>query len=119
VIEVNNIKKVYDNKILFENLSFVIPPSSVVGIIGPNGAGKTTLFEIIMGYEKPDGGTVIIGDTVKISYVDQLHTPIDPEKTIWEIVSEGNENIQLGNRLVNSRAYLAKFNFSGAEQNKK
>lgn len=119
VIEAVNISKGYGDKLLFENLSFSLPPAGIVGIIGPNGAGKTTLFRLIMGLEKPDSGAFAVGDTVKIGYIDQAHTEIDPEKTVWEVISEGNENIQLGGKLFNSRAYVARFNFSGADQGKK
>lgn len=119
VIEVTNVSKAYGDKLLFENLSFSLPPAGIVGIIGPNGAGKTTLFRLIMGLEKPDNGEFVVGDTVKIGYIDQAHTEIDPEKTVWEVISEGNENIQLAGKLFNSRAYVARFNFSGADQGKK
>lgn len=119
VIEANNISKAYGDKLLFENLSFSLPPAGIVGIIGPNGAGKTTLFRLIMGLEQPDTGTFTVGDTVKIGYVDQAHTDIDPEKSVWEVISEGNENLQLGGKLFNSRAYVSRFNFSGADQGKK
>lgn len=119
VIEANNVSKAYGDKLLFENLSFSLPPAGIVGIIGPNGAGKTTLFRMIMGIEKPDSGEFTIGETVQIGYVDQAHTDIDPEKTVWEVISEGNENLQLAGKLFNSRAYVARFNFSGADQGKK
>jgi len=119
VIEAQGISKAYGDKLLFENLTFSLPPAGIVGIIGPNGAGKTTLFRLIMGLEKPDAGTFAVGDTVKIGYIDQAHTAIDPERTVWEVISEGNENIQLGGKLFNSRAYVARFNFSGADQGKK
>lgn len=119
VIEAQGIAKAYGNKLLFENLSFSLPPAGIVGIIGPNGAGKTTLFRMIMGLENPDTGNFKIGETVKIGYVDQAHTAIDPEKSVWEVISEGNENIQLGGKLFNSRAYVARFNFNGADQGKK
>lgn len=119
VIEAQGISKAYGDKLLFENLSFSLPPAGIVGIIGPNGAGKTTLFRLIMGLEKPDSGTFEVGDTVKTGYIDQAHTAIDPEKTVWEVISEGNENIQLGGKLFNSRAYVARFNFTGADQGKK
>ncbi|MGE5384145.1 MAG: energy-dependent translational throttle protein EttA [Omnitrophica WOR_2 bacterium] len=119
VIEVQNISKAFGDKLLFENLNFSLPPAGIVGIIGPNGAGKTTLFRLIMGLEKPDSGNFMVGDTVKIGYIDQAHTEIDPEKSVWEVISEGNENIQLGGKLFNSRAYVARFNFSGADQGKK
>lgn len=119
VIEVNSISKAYGDKLLFENLSFSLPPAGIVGVIGPNGAGKTTLFRMIMGLEKPDTGSFDVGSTVKVGYVDQQHQDIDPEKNVWEVVSEGNEQISLGGKLVNSRAYVSRFNFSGTDQNKK
>lgn len=119
VIEAQGISKAYGDKLLFEKLNFSLPPAGIVGIIGPNGAGKTTLFRLIMGHEKPDTGSFAVGDTVKVGYIDQAHTAIDPEKTVWEVISEGNENIQLGGKLFNSRAYVARFNFSGADQGKK
>lgn len=119
VIEAVNISKAYGDKLLFENLSFSLPPAGIVGIIGPNGAGKTTLFRLIMGLETPDSGTFNVGETVKLGYIDQAHSVVDPEKTVWEVISEGNENIQLGGKLFNSRAYVARFNFSGADQGKK
>ncbi len=119
VIKAQNVTKAYGDKILFENLNFSIPPASIVGIIGPNGAGKTTLFRLIMGQEQPDSGTFTVGDSVKLGYVDQAHAAIDPEKDVWQIVSEGNETIQLGGRLMNSRAYVARFNFTGTDQGKK
>ncbi len=119
VIESVNVKKAFDEKLLFENLNFSLPPAGIVGVIGPNGAGKTTLFRMIMGEEKPDEGEFKIGETVKIGYVDQAHAEIDPEKTVWEVISQGHDTIRLGNRLMNSRAYVARFNFSGADQGKK
>ncbi|HLN52559.1 MAG TPA: energy-dependent translational throttle protein EttA [Lentimicrobium sp.] len=119
VIEAVNVTKAYGDKLLFENLNFSLPPAGIVGIIGPNGAGKTTLFRLIMGMDKPENGDFYVGDTVRIGYIDQAHTEIDPEKTVWEVISEGNENIQLGGKLFNSRAYVARFNFSGADQGKK
>lgn len=119
VIEAQHVKKAYGDKLLFEDLNFNLPPNGIVGVIGPNGAGKTTLFRLIMGLDKPDSGDFKVGETVKIGYVDQQHTVIDPEKSIWEVVSEGNEQIMMGGRLINSRAYLSRFNFSGTEQNKK
>jgi ATPase subunit of ABC transporter with duplicated ATPase domains len=102
-----------------EGLSFSLPPGGIVGIVGPNGAGKTTLFRMITGQETPDSGMVRIGDTVKIAYVDQSRDSLNPEKTIWETISDGQEMIQLGNKLINSRAYVARFNLSGADQQKK
>jgi len=119
VIEVQGVSKAYGDKILFENLSFSLPPAGIVGIIGPNGAGKTTLFRLITGQEQPDAGTFRVGETVALGYVDQMHDDLDPEKTVWENITGGNENIQLGNRVVNSRAYVSKFNFNGADQQKK
>ncbi|MCK9338776.1 MAG: energy-dependent translational throttle protein EttA [Bacteroidales bacterium] len=118
VIEAVNVSKAYGDKLLFENLNFKLPPNGIVGIIGPNGAGKTTLFRLIMGLEKPDNGSFDVGDTVKIGYVDQQHAAIDPEKNVWEVISEGNEQMMLGGRLINSRAYVSRFNFSGTEQGK-
>jgi ATP-binding cassette ChvD family protein len=119
VIEARGISKAFGDKLLFENLDFSLPPAGIVGIIGPNGAGKTTLFRLIMGLERPDSGEFSVGETVKLGYVDQAHTDIDPEKSVWEVISEGNENLQIGGRLFNSRAYVARFNFSGADQGKK
>ncbi len=119
VIEVKGVSKAFGDKILFDNLNFMLPPGGIVGIIGPNGAGKTTLFRLIMGIDKPDNGAFIVGDTVKVGYIDQAHTSIDPEKSVWEVISEGNETIQLGGKLINSRAYVSRFNFGGADQGKK
>ena len=119
VIEAKNITKAYGDKLLFENLSFSLPPAGIVGVIGPNGAGKTTLFRLIMGLEKPDSGTFEVGETVKTGYVDQQHADIDPEQTVWEVISGGNELIQLGKRTMNSRAYVSRFNFGGNDQQKK
>ncbi len=119
VIEAQNVTKAYGEKVLFENLSFSLPPAGIVGIIGPNGAGKTTLFRLITGQETPDTGTFRVGDTVALGYVDQMHNDLDPEKSVWENITGGNENILLGNRPVNSRAYVSKFNFNGADQQKK
>ncbi|MFA6367483.1 MAG: ATP-binding cassette domain-containing protein, partial [Bacteroidales bacterium] len=119
VIEANLVSKAFGDKLLFENLTFSLPPAGIVGVIGPNGAGKTTLFRMIMGIQNPDNGTFDVGKSVKVGYVDQQHTSIDPEKTVWEVVSEGNEQIQMGGRLINSRAYVSRFNFSGTDQNKK
>jgi len=119
VIEVKDVTKAFGEKVLFENLNFKLPPGGIVGIIGPNGAGKTTLFRLIMGLEKPDSGEFIVGDTVKVGYIDQAHTNINPEKSVWEVISEGNETIQLGGKLINSRAYVSRFNFGGADQGKK
>ena len=119
VINVEGLNKAYDDRILINDLSFNLPPAGIVGIIGPNGAGKTTLFRMIMGQEQPDNGNMEIGETVKISYVDQTHRAIDPEKTVFEVISDGLENIQLGNRTMNARAYVSRFNFSGSDQEKK
>jgi ATP-binding cassette ChvD family protein len=119
VIESRNITKSYGDRILMENLSFSLPPGGIVGIIGPNGAGKTTLFRLITDQEKPDSGAIRIGETVKMAYVDQSRDILDPEKTIWEVISEEKDTIQLGSRQVNSRAYVARFNISGADQQKK
>jgi ATP-binding cassette ChvD family protein len=119
VIEANGVAKAYGDKLLYENLNFSLPQGGIVGIIGPNGAGKTTLFKLITGQEKPDAGNFEVGETVKISYVDQAHDNLDPNKSVWENISGGNEWIQLGNNKINSRAYVSKFNFAGADQEKK
>ncbi|OPZ99646.1 MAG: putative ABC transporter ATP-binding protein YjjK [Bacteroidetes bacterium ADurb.Bin408] len=119
VIEAHNISKAFNNNLLFDKLSFSLPPAGIVGIIGPNGAGKTTLFRMMMGLEVSDSGHFEIGDTVKIGYVDQSHAAIDPEKTVFEVISGGTELIQVGGRTMNARAYVARFNFSGADQEKK
>ncbi|HAF34899.1 MAG TPA: energy-dependent translational throttle protein EttA, partial [Sphingobacterium sp.] len=119
VIEATNISKAYGDRILFENLSFMLPPAGIVGIIGPNGAGKTTLFRLITGQETPDTGSFKVGETVKLGYVDQMHHDLDPEKSVWENITGGSDNMMLGNRSVNSRAYVSKFNFNGADQQKK
>ena len=119
VIEASGLTKAFGDKLLVEGLSFRLPPAGIVGIIGPNGAGKTTLFRMMMGEETPDGGAIDIGETVKIGYVDQRHQDIDPNKTVWEVVSGGNEQIEIGGQLFNSRAYVSKFNFNGSDQQKK
>ncbi len=119
VIEATNVSKAYGDRILFEDLSFSLPPAGIVGIIGPNGAGKTTLFRLITGQEQPDTGTFKVGETVALGYVDQMHDDLDPNKTVWENITGGNENISLGNKSMNSRAYVSKFNFNGADQQKK
>ncbi|MBF6607336.1 MAG: energy-dependent translational throttle protein EttA [Flavobacterium sp.] len=119
VIEANNVVKAYGDKLLYDNLNFTLPQAGIVGIIGPNGAGKSTIFRMIMGEESPDAGSFTIGDTVKIAYVDQAHSNINPDKTIWENFCDGQELIMMGGRQVNSRAYLSRFNFGGSDQNKK
>ncbi len=119
VLIANGISKSFDHKILFENLSFSLPPAGIVGIIGPNGAGKTTLFRLMMGNVETDSGTFDTGETVKIGYVDQSHADIDPEKTVFEVISGGTEFIQVGGKLMNARAYVGRFNFNGADQEKK
>ncbi len=119
VIIAEQVKKSYGDKLLFEDLTFSLPPGGIVGVIGPNGAGKTTLFKMITGQETPDAGTFIIGDSVKLAYVDQSREALDPDKSIWEVITGGQETIALGNREVNSRAYVARFNFSGSEQQQK
>ncbi len=119
VIDATHVKKAFGDKVLFDDLNFRLPPAGIIGIIGPNGAGKTTLFRMIMAQEKPDAGDFKIGQTVKIGYIDQEHTSVDADKTVWEVISGGNENIMLGGRLLNSRAYVGRFNFSGPDQGKK
>ena len=119
VIEASNISKAYGDRVLFENLTFSLPPAGIVGIIGPNGAGKTTLFRLITGQEQPDSGTFRVGETVVLGYVDQMHDDLDAEKSVWENITDGLDNIQLGNKTLNSRAYVSKFNFNGADQQKK
>lgn len=119
VIEAQHVAKAYGEKVLFDDLNFMLPPNGIVGVIGPNGAGKTTLFKLIMGLEKADKGTFEVGETVKIAYVDQTHKDMDPEKTVYQIISGGNDLFRMGGRDVNARAYLSKFNFAGADQEKK
>ncbi|MDR0661236.1 MAG: energy-dependent translational throttle protein EttA [Prevotellaceae bacterium] len=119
VIEAKNVTKAYGDKVLFENLNFTLPPAGIVGIIGPNGAGKTTLFRLIMGVEQPDAGTFTVGETVKLAYVDQQHKTIDPDRTVFQTISQDSEIIRLGNRDMNARAYVSRFNFSGNDQEKK
>src|SRR3569833_2086239 len=119
VIEANNVSKSYGDKLLFDNLSFSLPPAGIVGIIGPNGAGKSTLFRLITGQEKPDSGTFRVGETVALGYVDQMHDDLDPNKAVWENITGGTDNILVGNKPLNSRAYVSKFNFNGADQQKK
>ncbi len=119
VIEAGAISKTYGENLLMENFSFALPPGGIIGVIGPNGAGKTTLFRMITSQEKPDSGTIRLGDTVKLAYVEQSRETLDPEKSIWEAISEGRDTIELGSRSINSRAYVARFNFSGTDQQKK
>ena len=119
VIEACHVAKAFGDKVLFNDLNFMLPPGGIIGVIGPNGSGKTTLFRLIMGLEVPDAGTFEVGETVQLAYVDQQHKDIDPEKTVYEVVSQGNETMRLGGRDVNARAYLSRFNFSGADQEKK
>ncbi|MFN6116329.1 MAG: energy-dependent translational throttle protein EttA [Flavobacteriales bacterium] len=119
VIEFKNVSKGFGDRLLIEDLSFALPPAGIVGIIGPNGAGKTTLFRMVMGAEQPDSGTITIGETVQIAYVDQSHKDLLPDKTVYEVLTGGLENITFGNVVMNSRAYLSRFNFSGTDQNKK
>nr|WP_288182876.1 energy-dependent translational throttle protein EttA [uncultured Prevotella sp.] len=118
VIEAQHVKKAFGKKVLFNDLNFMLPPNGIVGVIGPNGAGKTTLFRLIMGLEQADGGTFEVGETVKLAYVDQQHKDIDPQKTVYEVISQGNETLRLGGRDVNARAYISRFNFSGTDQSK-
>ena len=118
VIEFHNVSKAYGDKLLYENLNFVLPPAGIVGVIGPNGAGKTTLFDLIMGIDKPDSGEITIGETVKIAYVDQQHRSIDPDKTVYETIAGNSEWVRLGGRDINARAWVSRFNFSGADQEK-
>ena len=119
VIEARSVTKLFDDKVLFEDLEFSLPPNGIVGVIGPNGAGKTTLFRMIMGQEQASKGTFNIGGTVTLGYVDQAHSAIDPAKTVYEVISGGQSDVMVGNRLVNARAYVARFNFTGADQEKK
>ncbi len=118
VIEAQHVKKAFGEKVLFNDLNFILPPNGIVGVIGPNGAGKTTLFRLIMGLEQADGGNFEVGETVKLAYVDQQHKDIDPQKTVYEVISQGNETLRLGGRDVNARAYISRFNFSGTDQSK-
>ena len=118
VIEAQHVQKAFGEKVLFSDLNFNLPPNGIVGVIGPNGAGKTTLFRLIMGLEKADGGTFEVGETVKLAYVDQQHKDIDPKKSVYDVISQGNETIRMGGRDVNARAYISRFNFSGTDQSK-
>jgi ATP-binding cassette ChvD family protein len=119
VIEAENVSKAYGDRLLVEGMTFALPPGGIVGVIGPNGAGKTTLFRMITGQETPDSGTIRIGETVTLAYVDQSRDVLNPDKTIWEVISEGQDIVQLGTHQINSRAYVARFNFSGTDQQKK
>ena len=119
VIEAIGVEKAYGDKLLFTDLNFMLPPNGIVGVIGPNGAGKSTLFKLIMGIEQPDKGSFDIGETVKIAYVDQNHKDLHPDSSVYEVISQGNETFRMGGREVNARAYLSKFNFTGADQEKK
>ncbi len=119
VIEAEQVSKGFDDKLLFENMSFKLPPGGIIGVIGPNGAGKTTLFKMIIGQEQPDNGTITLGDSVKLAYVDQTRDVLDPEKSIWQVIADDQDTVTLGQREVNSRAYVARFNFSGSGQQKK
>ncbi|MEO0340593.1 MAG: ATP-binding cassette domain-containing protein, partial [Bacteroidota bacterium] len=119
VIEANNLAKAYGEKVLFEDLTFSLPPAGIVGVIGPNGAGKTSLFKLITQQSEPDQGEIEVGSSVKLAYVDQEHDRLEPSKTVWQVISEGNEHLDLGGRQMNSRAYVSRFNFSGSDQEKK
>ena len=119
VIEAHHVAKAYGERVLFDDLDFSLPPAGIVGVIGPNGAGKTTLFRLIMGLEQADRGEFEVGPTVKVAYVDQQHSAIDPEKTVYQVISGGSDTILMGGREMNARAYVSKFNFSGADQEKK
>lgn len=111
-----NVAKAFEDKLLVEDMNFVLPPGAIVGVVGPNGAGKTTLFKMITGKEQPDSGTIEIGDSVQVAYVDQERDTLDPEKTIYEVISGGSDTLLLGDREINARAYVGKFNFSGSDQ---
>lgn len=118
VIEAQHVQKAFGEKVLFSDLNFMLPPNGIVGVIGPNGAGKTTLFRLIMGLETPDNGSFEVGETVKLAYVDQQHKDIDPNKSVYDVIAQGNESIRMGGRDVNARAYISRFNFSGTDQSK-
>ena len=118
VIEAQHVQKAFGEKVLFSDLNFMLPPNGIVGVIGPNGAGKTTLFRLIMGLETPDNGSFEVGETVKLAYVDQQHKDIDPNKSVYDVIAQGNENIRMGGRDINARAYISRFNFSGTDQSK-
>jgi len=118
VIVAEHVSKAFGEKLLYDDLNFSLPRNGIVGVIGPNGAGKTTLFRLIMGLDKPDSGSFQVGETVKLAYVDQQHTSIDPDKTVYEVISKGNETIMMGGRSVNARAYLSRFNINGGDQEK-
>ena len=119
VIDAEHVKKGFGDKLLYEDLNFKLPPAGIVGIVGPNGAGKTTIFRMIMDQLKADSGIFKVGETAKLSYVDQSHEKMDPEKSIYDIIGDGQEQFEIGNQIINSRAYLARFNFSGGDQSKK
>ena len=119
MIEAQHVAKAFGDRLLFDDLNFMLPPNGIVGVIGPNGAGKTTLFRMIMGQESIDRGEFAVGETVRIGYVDQSHAAIDPEKTVYQVVSGGNDTMRIGGREINSRAYLSRFNFAGADQEKR
>jgi ATPase subunit of ABC transporter with duplicated ATPase domains len=119
VVEAQNVTKTYDGRILMETVTFALPPGAIVGVVGPNGAGKTTLFRMITGQETPDEGALRVGQTVRIAHVDQIRASLDPEKTIWQVISGGDDILDLGGRPVKSRAYVARFNFTGSDQQKK
>ena len=118
LLGVQNVKKAFGEKVLFNDLNFMLPPNGIVGVIGPNGAGKTTLFRMIMGLEKADCGSFEVGETVRLAYVDQQHKDIDPNKSVYETISQGNETLRMGGRDVNARAYISRFNFAGTDQSK-